>query len=478
MKTKLVLWGTNAKDEKVLIALELRPKDNKVDIWTFPENLVSEEFSKSMLNEWRNGTAVAFIEGHQHQERALSITESLLPDELKIERGDIIQRAQTEWHFIVLSSKLNEAYQTELAELKEKVEQLKTYDSETWESLKGFWSKVQGQVRERNLFREHANSLRDNTNALFDRLKSLRTALDSEFQSLSKTHLEGFMKTLDEIEARVTKGLNLQSVFDELKSLQRQFRDTKLTREHRSKVWERIDKTFKDVKERRFGPNANNDGSPSVRLKRRFDGLLAAIEKMNRSIVRDKSDLEFQNKKVASSDGQLEAQIRQAKIKMIEERISSKEEKLSEMMKTRQELEKRMKDLVKKEAEEAEKEKVRAAQRAAKEKIKEQMKQAEAEREGNSEKLEKAAEAIVTPEAPKVTPPKTETPKTEVPKDTPPEESIMDALSNTVGETLEDVVDTAKAVAIVMGDKISDAIKDFSKDDDEDKAAEASNEEE
>jgi len=39
MKTKLVLWGTNEADEKVLIGLELRPKDNKVNIYTFPENV-------------------------------------------------------------------------------------------------------------------------------------------------------------------------------------------------------------------------------------------------------------------------------------------------------------------------------------------------------------------------------------------------------------------------------------------------------
>ncbi len=118
MKTKLVLWGTDKDENRILIALELRPKDNKVNLFTFPESIATEVFANQMLSEWRNGQEVAFPEGHTTQERELSISDGLLPDNIKVERGDIVQRAQTEWHFVVLSSKLNEAYQTELAELK------------------------------------------------------------------------------------------------------------------------------------------------------------------------------------------------------------------------------------------------------------------------------------------------------------------------------------------------------------------------
>lgn len=442
MKTKLVLWGTNADDERVLIALELKPEDNKVNILVFPEAVATEEFSQSMLKDWRNNEPLELPE-HALLERELSITDSLLPEDLKVERGDVVQRAQTEWHFIVLSSKLNEAYQSELSELKDRIEQLKDFDNEVWDALKGFWNKVQSQVRERNLFRDHANKLRDSTNALFARLKELRSKLDDEFKRLSKENYDSFMATLENIEQRIADGMRLQPIFDELKSIQRKFRDAKLTREDRSKIWERLDAAFKNVKEKRFGASGE-EKSPMERLKRRYDGLLAAIEKMERSIKRDRDDLDFQNRKIANSDGQLEAQIRQAKIKMIQERIRSKEEKLGEMKQTKAELEKRMDTQKEKDLKRAEKEKIEEAKKAAEEKIKERIKAEAQARQEESDKLEKAAEAIVGTE-----------------KKPREEESLVEAVGTTLGEALEDVVDTVKAVAEVVGDKIEEAVEEI-----------------
>ena len=121
MKNKLVIWGSNAENEKFLIALELQAGSSRVLLHMFPEAVADEAFVQKMMHEWRDGKGeVAFPEGCVTTERELSVTDSLLPDDIKVDRPDLVQRAQTEWHFAVLSDKLHAAYQQELAEFKEK----------------------------------------------------------------------------------------------------------------------------------------------------------------------------------------------------------------------------------------------------------------------------------------------------------------------------------------------------------------------
>ncbi len=356
MKSKLVLWGTNAQDERVLIAMQLRAEDNKVDIWLFPEAIASPDFSQQMLTEWRNGADVAFPEGATHIERELSVADSLLPDDIKVEKTDIINRAQGEWHFIVLSTKLHAAYKSELAELEDKVTKMADYSGEAWDMLKGFWNKVQDQVKERNLFREHGDELRDATNGLFSHLKNMRTSVMNEFEENSKTWYAQFNTILDEIEQRVEKGIKgFPDAFDQLKQTQNKFRDQKMTREHSNDLWNRIDGLFKTVKEKKFGTNAINDSSATERLTRRYEGLIGAVDKMQDSIDRDTQDLEYQRKRVEQSEGQLEAQLRQAKITMIQDRVKSKQEKLNEMLATKADVEVKIANLKEREAREAKK---------------------------------------------------------------------------------------------------------------------------
>jgi conjugal transfer/entry exclusion protein len=423
MKNKLVIWGANAENEKVLIALELQAEANKVLLYTFPEAIAAEDFVNKMMSDWRNGSAVAFPEGHTVLERELSVADSLLPDDLRVERGDLIQRAQTEWHFAVLSAKLHQAYQDELARFRDIVQGLSAYDGKVWDSLRSFWDKVQEQSRERNLYREHADNLRDNINGLFDDLKKLRASVQNEFTAASQKVFDEFSTALEDVEKRIAiGGSRLSSVFDDLKNMQRRYRDAKMSNEHRNQLWERLDGAFKAAKERKFGPGAN-EGSVAERHERRIEGLDDAIKRMSESIRRDEEELVFQRKKVASTEGQLEAQIRSAKIKMVEERLVSKREKLEEMTRTKADV---LRQIGQTKDKEVKRQKFDAAKEAARSEI---------------------AANVRSKGGPRNTPPPAET-----------EDTLFGAATTVLGDLLEEALDTMKAVGSVVGERVAETV--------------------
>ena len=435
MRRKIVLWGSNEKDEKLLVALELLEKENLVNIFTFPESVATEEFYKAMSEKWREDEEVEFPTTFTKTERKLSVSDSLLPDEIKVEKTDLINRAQAEWHFIVLSSKLFGMYKSELEEIKERADDLTEFESSIWNELKEFWNKVQGQLNDKNLFREHGAALKERTNLLFDKLKELRKELDVQFESQSKNYAETFKSELKEIEEKISKGLGLSPLFEDLKQLQAKFRNIKFTKADRDELWSKIDDAFKKLKEKRGVKSESSNSNNLARFESRLNGLHGAIQKMERSINYDKRDLEDELKKGDDVGGQLEVQLRKAKIRMIEERLRSKEEKLVDMHLTQKEIETRI-DREKKRQVKAEKyEKLEEAKDAVKLKIASDIAEMSKERDQISDKLEQAATEIQTPH--KV--------------------SFFEKITDSVEQLVEDVVDSAKAVAEVVSGKIDDA---------------------
>jgi DNA repair exonuclease SbcCD ATPase subunit len=351
MKTKLVLWGQKGSEEnaeKVLIAVELNANANCVDTWIFSGEAASEELSDQLMNNWRKGEAVAFPEGLEQIRTELSASGSILPEGYSAaDKEDLVKRTQTEWLFIVLSTKLFQTYESELNTLQDKVEKMTKYSKEMWEELKTFQTKIQTQVQEQNLFREHTNILRERLNELFGSLKKLREVEDSAFETAANEVFQKMSNTLNQIDEAVEKNSgDWAKWFDKLKGLQVELKTAKLTREGRNEIWARIDKAFKEVKDRRFGGSSaqnSNSGNVETRLQRRIEGLKEAIQKMDNSVSRDQKDYDFLFKKLNNSNAtQLEAQLSEVRAKMILERLESKKAKLADMNKTLADLESRL----------------------------------------------------------------------------------------------------------------------------------------
>ena len=443
MKTKIVLWGVTEKEEKVLVAIELLEAENLVKTYLIDEKDATEIFYNRMLNEWRYNTDIEFPEGTQVHEKQLTLSEDILPEGIKVDRPDLIIRAKTEWHFVVLSKKLYDLYHSELEDFQERINNLSDFDSGIWEELKGFWSKVQEQIREKNLFRNHIDSLRKQTDETFRQLKELKKKAEKELREESKKHYATFSEILEKVEEKIEGGLGLQPIFEELKDIQEKFKHTSFSREHRRQLWDRIDKAFKKIKEKRYG-DSSEDRSPMARLKRRYDGLIAAIEKMERSIARDKRDLEQHDKNKSSNLGQLEMEIRKVKMSMVEERVQSKQEKLQDMLKTKAMLEDRMQNET---AKEEKRKQFEDAKKEAKQKIAQEIKERSEEIEKNEDDLLKAAE--------KISEEKEEEKKGILEKVGEKLEKVVEEAS----EVAEDIVTTVKATAEVLEDKIEEKME-------------------
>jgi hypothetical protein len=396
MKSKLVLWGKNPEGKRALLALSLHDEDKVVHIHAIAEESITEDLENTLNNSWKQGEEVTFPEGTVHLKRELSLISNLLPDGYTAEREDLVKRAQTEWHFMVLSSRLYMTYASELEEIKDRIERQETYGNHLWDELKGFWDKVQTQIVEKNILREHSNQLREITNSLFGTLKEMRKDLDRQFNEASKGNFESFQSKLEDIDQKISNGISLNVIFDQLKRLQNDFKNLKLSKDHRNKLWAKLDEQFKLVKEKRYGDGSASENSALSRLENRLKGLEEAINKMEKSIKRDRQERDQQSRGSDSVFGQLEAQLREAKTKMIDERIASKDLKLQDMIKTREELEARKKNIV------AREEKERAiveAKKAAEAKIAAEIKEAAENRKDEEEKLEKLAAEIVAPKA-------------------------------------------------------------------------------
>ena len=365
MKDRLVFWGKENESRKVLITIDLNEDSGMYDVQVIEAEQVTEEFDNLVRNEWRNnGGDIVFPEVLKQFSRELSLTQDLLPREIKVDRDDLLKMAQAEWNFFVLSKRLKNTYSDELEEFEQKVSQMEEYDQTLWNNMKGFWSKVQKQIRERNLAKRHGNDLKRRTNAIFSSLKTLRSRSEKDFVEASAIHKAKFMNQLEAIKERMKEGKSLRHLFDDLKKIQKEFKNYRFTRQDHSAVWDQLDGLFKEIKARKYG-KSNSENDPLVKTTNRVDGLKAAIARMKKSISKDQKELKFQKDKIAQADGQLEAQIRQAKLSMLEERIHSKEIKLEDMFKTEKQLTSRLSSLKEKARREEEEQKVK--ERIAKE---------------------------------------------------------------------------------------------------------------
>jgi chromosome segregation ATPase len=334
MINRHVFTGRNAADAPILVGMELQLKQKQVELLVFVREGLPEEFTKALTEIWEKGEALEFPVEPERLIRSAE-EEHLLPMELKADRPEVISRLQNEWTLKLLSYKLYESIGEEINGLQQSVQELGNYSQDLWDKAKKTWDQVGNHAQDFNLSRNHATELRDRINKLFEQLKKLREGGQAEFEQASSALREQYEKTLEAFQGRLRENPRVNELFDQLKSLQKEIKEARLTHRDRRTLWKTLDDSFEFLKNQK-------ENLWQSHLGNRIHGLEDAMRKIQSSIDRDRANIDFEARKLASGRvSQLEQQLRATRMKVMEDRIKSKEEKLTDMQKTLQSLKKK-----------------------------------------------------------------------------------------------------------------------------------------
>jgi hypothetical protein len=327
-KNRFATKALNKKDEPILVALELNVNSMNIEVRYFPTSTMKEDEIEEFIKKFSNGEEVIFPENTTLENRSFT-EESLLPDNVKIEgKSGAIRQLQNEWSYLLLNAKLFEQFNAQLEDIKIKAAELKGFSSELFDEAKEFWEKVLEYKKEREISQEKLAYFKEEINGVFDHLKKLKESLLKEKDAASEKIREEFSVTLASIDARLEEhGVHFKTIMEELKVLQTKLRGEDIKRDIKNILFDDIQARYDKIKVRREEVLGGVNNS-------RIDGLTQALERTQKSLNMDVRDLDFNTKKLNSVDSKLELQLREAKIKVLKDRITSKEEKVADIQKT------------------------------------------------------------------------------------------------------------------------------------------------
>jgi hypothetical protein len=341
MQSRFTAKGVTSEDKEVVLAYELKEEEFKVNLHIIPKKSLKGEKQEQLEKNWVDGEAFEFPEGTIEVAPNLN-AESILPEDIRSEEAGKIRIKQNEWAYILLTAKLWESYLLELEELKKKAAELTQYDRKLFDDAKSFWERVLEHRKERDISQESLDKIKDDVNAIFEKLKTFRKAESAEFESTSAKSRDEILGKLEKIKGRTNEKANFKGLLDELKNLQNENRKNRYSKADEQQIRKAFDSSFQYINEQR---NHFFSDKNAARIK----GLTDVVERLEASLNRDKKDLEHMQKKSESNKiSSLELQLIKVKSNMLNETVASKEEKLKDIRATLAHLLKPAKKSVKK----------------------------------------------------------------------------------------------------------------------------------
>lgn len=329
METRYALWGTENEKNQVFIALELIKSQFKVLIRIIPKSAISMETADSIISSWCKGGEFTFPEETKELNRPLN-EESMLPEDLRVDKNKSgkIRVLQNEWALLLLTEKLFESIVEEIKVLSEKVNLAEIYDKTHFDEAKNLWERILDHAKERNIGREKIDELKIQLNTLFDTLKKRRNEEAKKQLEQGIVIAEEVQSKLDLVLKDIESGKNWKEITEQLKELRTFIIKLPLKKTQKENFHKKIDELFETLRNRKTVRETKVN-------EKRINDLNEIVRKLEGSLHADQKELDFQLKRVNDKNvNQLEAQLRAAKIKMLQEKVDSKKEKLDDVLNT------------------------------------------------------------------------------------------------------------------------------------------------
>ncbi len=327
MNTRLVLWGEIGTDRKALVALYLDEEAAKIHIYALPKDEVTKEIQDTLFVEWKNGGDFSFPDNALHWEIDAN-SDSILPEEVKVERVDIVLQSQHKWGKKLMSSKINQLLTDEVRLLEEKTAVLAEYEQSAWDKAKTQWEKIASYQKKNEISWEQTMVLKDKINAIFETLKAIKRINNENEDQANSVLLKKYENRIEELQSKLIYNDQWKYIFDELKKIQAELKDANIRWNHKRNIYNHINAVFDDLRKYRMTELVS-------KTQDRISQLTKILKGLKDSIARDNESYQQQVEKMQHyTRGKLSVEELQQRFGNILERTKEKELKAEGIQQT------------------------------------------------------------------------------------------------------------------------------------------------
>jgi len=369
MNTRLVLWGEIGTDRKALIAIFLDEETAKIHLYAFPKEEVTKEVQDALFIEWKNGGDFTFPENAIHWEVDAN-SDTILPENVKVDRTDIVLQSQHKWGKKLMSTKINQLLMDEVKLLEEKASVLADYDASLWDKAKAQWEKISSYQKKNEISWEQTTVLKDRINSVFEALKAVKRINHENEDQANAVLVKSYFRRIEDLQSKLIYADQWKHIFDELKKMQAELKEAAIRWNHKKNLYNKINEIFDDLRKYRVTEIVSKTNNRIAQLTKILSGL-------KDSVARDSDSYKMQLEKMQHyTRGKLTEEEIKNRFGFILDTVKEKEAKIlgiqqtiaqlkADLEKEKQQQEKREKEKLKREKDQQTKKKELQAEEAA-----------------------------------------------------------------------------------------------------------------